>query len=316
MFLQAEIAENPWEIEIPKFSKEEAPNCIVSESSFATLFPKYREAYLKECWPLVIKSLNEYGVKAELDLMEGSATVSTTKKAWDPYIIIKARDMVKLMARGVPYEHAVKVLDDNVASEVIKIGRLTSKRERYIKRRQRLIGPSGSTQKAIELLSDCYVLVQGNSVSAIGPYKGLQQVRKVVIDCIKNNIHPVYNIKALMIKRELAKDPKLKDENWERFLPKYEGKNVSKRAKPKKIRQKKEYTPFPPPQPESKLDQELASGEYAMKQKKEEKQSGKHKQKNNFVKNKGGPKAESFKNKKKVRFQETSKSPKMKKKKS
>jgi ribosomal RNA assembly protein len=74
-----------------------------------------------------------------------------------------------------------------------------------------------------------------------------------------------------MIKRELAKDPKLANESWDRFLPKFrrkhlktsektarknewlEAKNVErsaaglepiKTAKP----QKKSYTPFPPPQ--------------------------------------------------------------------
>ena len=55
----------------------------------------------------------------------------------------------------------------------------------------------------------------GNTVSAMGPFKGLKTLRRIVEDCIKN-VHPIYHIKTLMIKRELAKDPALANENWER----------------------------------------------------------------------------------------------------
>ena len=58
---------------------------------------------------LISQALGEHHLKAELDVVEGSMTVRTTRKAWDPYVIVKARDVIKLMARSVPYEQAVKV---------------------------------------------------------------------------------------------------------------------------------------------------------------------------------------------------------------
>lgn len=150
--------------------------------------------------------------------------------------------------------------------------------------------------QAIELLTQCYVLVQGNTVSVMGPYKSLKEVRRIVIDCMKN-IHPIYRIKVrselitsaatglistyaqeLMIRRELAKDPKLATESWDRFLPKFRKRHlktsektarkndvVEKKtearkaagldddAKEKEKPKKKVYTPFPPPQQPRKV---------------------------------------------------------------
>lgn len=88
----------------------------------------------------------------------------------------------------------------------------------------------------------------------------MKQAHMIIEDCMRS-VHPVYNIKSPMIKRELAKDPQMKDENWDRFLPKFKKKN-SKRRNTVWKHEKEEYKPFPPlPQP-SKADEMLEAGEY------------------------------------------------------
>lgn len=44
--------------------------------------------------------------------------------AFDPAAILNARDLIKLLARSVPAPQAVKILEDEVACDIIKIRNL------------------------------------------------------------------------------------------------------------------------------------------------------------------------------------------------
>jgi ribosomal RNA assembly protein len=107
-----------------------------------------------------------------------------------------------------------------------------------------------------------------------------------------------------MIKRELAKDPKLAEADWSRFLPQFGKRKAAKRkpgdatgsntipanapwtvsapptaddttagpstssqpiAPPQSKKEKKVYTPFPPAQTPRKIDLQLESGEYFLR---------------------------------------------------
>lgn len=91
--------------QIDEFKPEDnTGGTFAEESSFMTLFPKYREVYLKEAWPLITRTLEKQGIACTLDLVEGSMTVKTTRKTFDPAAILNARDLIKLLSRSVPVQ--------------------------------------------------------------------------------------------------------------------------------------------------------------------------------------------------------------------
>ena len=161
-------------------------------------------------------------------------TVSTTRKTWDPYIILKARDLIKLLSRSVPFEQVCHVIscDDLMKCHVTcrlrecwkmrstvtlsRYGHLSETKRGLFVAVDDSLDPAEPRSRsylyscyyhevfrvcvcvcvqAIELLTQCYVLVQGNTVAGVGHFRGLKQLRKIVEDTMKN-IHPIYNIKV------------------------------------------------------------------------------------------------------------------------
>jgi ribosomal RNA assembly protein len=255
------------------FAKGDMKHPLLEESSFAVLFPHYRERYLTENWPRLEQIFQPLGISAKLDCRDGVMVVRTTNETWDPVAILRARDVIKLLARSVPLEQAVRVLEDGMECLIHVIGRDIRNSDRFAKRRQRLIGPNGDTLKALELLTQCYILVQGHTIAAIGNPRGLETVQKVATDCM-DNVHPVYHIKTLMVRRELEKRPELADQDWDRYLPKF--RKLSKPNKGKKA--KREYrnrSILPDFPPDTELDRQIESGEFFQKQKAAIKRKGK-----------------------------------------
>lgn len=110
----------------------------------------------------------------------------------------------------------------------------------------------------------------------MGYFKDLKTVMRIVIDCMKN-IHPIYSIKELMIKKELAKNPEMANENWDRFLPHFKKQNIKRKKVKQEKKQKKEYSPFPPEQLPRKEDLAMFSGEYFLTEKMKQEQQNERK---------------------------------------
>jgi ribosomal RNA assembly protein len=193
-------------------------NVLISETKFSVTFPKYQEKYIKECWKIIYRILKSYFIESILDISKGLITISTTNLIKDPFVIIKARAFLLLMSRSVPLQQAAKIFDDNISFEIIKLTSFIRSKKIFLKRRKKLIGLNGSIIRAIEMVTQTYLLVQGNTVSCMGTHSGIKQSRKIIEDCMKN-IHPIFHIKILMIKQELNKDLTLKKKSWDKYIP-------------------------------------------------------------------------------------------------
>ncbi|EPR79614.1 Ribosomal RNA assembly protein [Spraguea lophii 42_110] len=193
-------------------------NAVVENTSFSILFPSYRITYLQSILPDLTTLLSSYFISTKL--VDTELTITTMPQIEDLYMIIRARDMVQAISRGVLLETAKALLDEknHIVSNIINIKKMVPQDSVFINRRDRLLGPNNNTLKAIKLLTKTEITVKGKSVTIIGKYTGVEEATKIVIQTM-NNIHPIYQIKYLMAKKQLSMDKNKENEDWKKFLP-------------------------------------------------------------------------------------------------
>lgn len=204
------------------FNESEFKHSFIQNSEFKILYPEWRSNYIKNNIDKIKVILEKNKIDCLLEEDTRLLTVSTNKLTRDPYVILKSRDFIRLVCRGVPITEAAEIMKDEIFCEIIKIDKFGYSKEVLEKRKNRL---EGDALEALSMLTKCFILIHKNSACCIGPYKGVEEARDVILDTIKN-VHPVYNLKILMEKKKLEKNPEMKNEDWERFLPKIPKTNV------------------------------------------------------------------------------------------
>ncbi|KAM1061930.1 hypothetical protein ACFX14_026228 [Malus domestica] len=176
--------------------------------SFSTHFPKDKEKYVQEAWPMVKSALEFYDISCSLDLVEGSMTISALRWHVNEVIFIQARIVLFLFSTStVSAPEAIKYLGVRLFS-IIKIGfqvgglcsKYGIKRELFPELKAFLVGPNCSYLKALQELTSCFVVVHDDVVFAKGSFNGLRIVRMVVEDCF------VYKVSAESLIARVTKE--------------------------------------------------------------------------------------------------------------
>jgi len=211
---------------IVKFDERAIKHQFLEKSTFSVLFAGHRLNYLKSVESFLKKILENKKIALSINYEECTMEVSTTKQTRDPYIIIKADEMIQLLSRGMTLEQASKVLEDDVFCDIIPTNQLCSDEKTLERRRNRINNPK--ILRAMYLLTKCEILIIRKAACIVGSIKGINDAKKIIIGCFEN-VHPAFEIKKLMIQKKLISDSV--DGDWDRFMPKLAKTHDSRKIK-------------------------------------------------------------------------------------
>jgi len=189
---------------------------FLEKSEFKIKFSSAIGLIIKTKIDEIKKTLELHKLSLNYDEDNFSIEVTTNNSTRDPFIIIKGRDYIKLICRGVPIRNAKEILSDDVFCDVVDIDMRNSKT--FINRKNKILGPGLKTLKALEKLTNTKIFIYGRTASVIGQYKCVAEATSIIKKCM-DNYYPLSELEKLLAKRNLEEDKNMKDINWKKYLP-------------------------------------------------------------------------------------------------
>jgi ribosomal RNA assembly protein len=157
-------------------------------------------------------------VSIAVDGQSGEVTLRSNGVEGDPF---RAFNVVEAIARGFSPHRALKLLDPEMALEVMDIRDYAGKSENNLERiKGRIIGLHGKSRRVIEELTKCDVSVYGKTVAIIGDPSQLRLAKEAIERLAAGSQHKsVYN----MLQRERTKRKMERILLWEDQSPEIKG---------------------------------------------------------------------------------------------
>lgn len=120
----------------------------------------------------------------ELVIDEGSVEViGEGMGAW------VAKDIVQAIARGFNPGTAMQLLNDEFTFELIKLDDFANSEKEMMRKKGRIIGREGKSQRVLGDLTETHICVYGKTIGIIGTYDGVHLAKEAVFRLLNGARH-------------------------------------------------------------------------------------------------------------------------------
>ena len=146
-------------------------------------------------------------VELQIESEAGGVNILLNKKAQDPSILFRAKDVVTAVGRGFSPEQAFRLIrNEDALFDFIDLRTIFDRSESDIRRvKSRIIGMNGKTRRTIEELTEADVVVYGHTVGMIGTFEEVDAARNAVQMIIQGSQHHTVYSYLQKKRRELKK---------------------------------------------------------------------------------------------------------------